>query len=141
MQTSSHHRRLAWAMLVVVPAALHAQPIYRCGNTYSQTPCADGIVVSAEDSRTAAQKAQTDAATAQATRRAAQMQRERLTAERSPGSSASQPGPIKAQPAPRSTATSARQTGPKPKASEPGYFTAAARTAEKTKATTAPVRD
>jgi len=37
------------------------QNVYRCGNTYSQKPCADGIALEVDDARTAEQKAQSDA--------------------------------------------------------------------------------
>ncbi|HNV60035.1 MAG TPA: hypothetical protein PKH72_10300 [Rhodoferax sp.] len=37
------------------------QNVYRCGNTYSQKPCADGIALDFDDARTAEQKAQSDA--------------------------------------------------------------------------------
>ena len=37
--------------------AAHAQVVYRCGNSYSQTPCADGKAISTDDSRTDAQRA------------------------------------------------------------------------------------
>ena len=35
----------------------HAQQVYRCGNSYSQIPCAGAVTVPAEDSRSAAQRA------------------------------------------------------------------------------------
>lgn len=37
--------------------ATHAQTVYRCGNSYSQTPCADGKAIPTDDSRTDAQRA------------------------------------------------------------------------------------
>jgi len=37
--------------------AATAQTVYRCGNSYSQTPCAGGTAVSTDDSRTDAQRA------------------------------------------------------------------------------------
>ncbi len=39
----------------------HGQNAYRCGNTYSQTPCPGGVSVDAADGRSNAQKAQSDA--------------------------------------------------------------------------------
>jgi len=33
------------------------QQVYRCGNSYSQSPCAGGVTVNADDSRTDAQRA------------------------------------------------------------------------------------
>lgn len=81
MRASAHRRRMVGILLVLAPAVLHSQPIYRCGNVYSQMPCTDGTVLSADDRRTADQKAQTDAATAQAMRQADRMERDRLAAE------------------------------------------------------------
>lgn len=37
--------------------AAYAQPVYRCGNFYSQTPCTGGVTVQADDARTDAQRA------------------------------------------------------------------------------------
>ncbi|MEO8079223.1 MAG: hypothetical protein ABI641_01745 [Caldimonas sp.] len=47
------------ATLFVSSAGAQAQspPVYRCGNTYSSTPCADGKVVDADDPRTPEQRA------------------------------------------------------------------------------------
>lgn len=44
-------------------AGASAQNVYKCGNTYSQKPCPDGIVVDVQDARTPAQKAEADAKT------------------------------------------------------------------------------
>jgi hypothetical protein len=33
-----------------------AQQVYRCGSSYSQTPCADGVAVLTDDARTEAQR-------------------------------------------------------------------------------------
>jgi hypothetical protein len=46
----------AIAYLAIGQAAL-AQPVYRCGNSYSQTPCAGAVTVQADDTRTDAQRA------------------------------------------------------------------------------------
>ena len=48
---------LAWALALVAPLA-HAAPIYRCGQTYSQTPCSGGRLLESTDPRTAAQRAE-----------------------------------------------------------------------------------
>ena len=69
-------------LLGMLPMSNQAQAIYRCGNSYSQTPCAGGSVVDADDRRSAEQKAQTDAAAAQAGRQADRMEHERLARER-----------------------------------------------------------
>ncbi|MCZ4317296.1 hypothetical protein O4H66_28175 [Comamonadaceae bacterium G21597-S1] len=105
---------MAAILLAVAPAMLQSQPIYRCGNVYSQMPCADAIVLDADDRRTAEQKAQTDAATAQAMRQADRMQRDRLAAERVPARSAGPAGTGRASPvAPPTTKPTLRQTEPR----------------------------
>lgn len=63
------------------------QTIYRCGNSYSDAPCAGASMLAIDDSRSPAQKAQTDAATRQTRSLAQQMERERLALEKSAMSS------------------------------------------------------
>ena len=70
-----------WAGTVLGPFAI-GQTIYKCGNVYGQSPCPDGVVVDANDTRTPAQKAQADAATAQAARSADKLERERVSLEK-----------------------------------------------------------
>lgn len=55
--------------------------VYRCGNTYSQKPCADGVVVEVQDTRTAEQKAQADATTRRDTAIGNDMEKGRLAEE------------------------------------------------------------
>ena len=62
-------------------AAALSQTIYRCGDSYSQTPCPGATSLEVDDSRSALQKAQADAATAAASRTAGTMERERLARE------------------------------------------------------------
>jgi len=65
----------AWA----VPAGVSAQnTVYRCGNSYSQSPCAGGKVVEVEDGRSEAQGAQTRSAAERDARNAAVMEKDRL---------------------------------------------------------------
>jgi hypothetical protein len=69
----------------VAPAtAQGTQNVYRCGNTYSQQPCADGKLVAASDSRSAAQKSQTDDATKRDAKVADAMEKARLKEEAKP---------------------------------------------------------
>jgi FKBP-type peptidyl-prolyl cis-trans isomerase len=42
--------------LATCPYSASAQTVYRCGNSYSQTPCAGAIEVPVEDARTEAQR-------------------------------------------------------------------------------------
>lgn len=48
---------IAWLALAANPYSAIAQTVYRCGNSYSQTPCAGAIEVPVEDTRTEAQRA------------------------------------------------------------------------------------
>ena len=61
---------LAWGLALVAPLA-DAEPIYRCGRTYSQTPCTGGRMLESSDPRTAAQRAEA--------RRVAQRERQKAT--------------------------------------------------------------
>jgi hypothetical protein len=58
-----------------------AQTVYRCGDSYSQTPCHGGQVIDVEDSRSAIQRSQTLAATQRDTRLANAMEKMRLDEE------------------------------------------------------------
>jgi hypothetical protein len=69
---------LVLVVLSVSSSGAGAQQIYRCGDSYSQTPCPDGVVIDATDGRTKAQKTQTDLATERAERTAVAMEKARL---------------------------------------------------------------
>jgi hypothetical protein len=58
-----------------------AQEVYRCGNTYSQKPCTDGVVVGVQDARTPDQKEQADALTRHDAAAANAMEKARLKEE------------------------------------------------------------
>jgi hypothetical protein len=62
---------------------LHAQTIYKCGNTYSQVACPDAKTVLIEDKREPEQKQQTDAATQRDAKLAKALEKERLALEKS----------------------------------------------------------
>jgi hypothetical protein len=66
--------------LAAAGAASAATPIYRCGQSYSQTPCPGGHVVDSTDSRTAEQRAEARRMAARE-RRLAEMEHERLASE------------------------------------------------------------
>ncbi len=71
--------------LVFVALATHgpstsAQTTYRCGNSYSQTPCPDAKVIEPSDPRTPAQKLQADGAARRDERSADALEQERLKA-------------------------------------------------------------
>lgn len=67
---------------MVFSVGLQAQSVYRCGNTYSQTPCPGAEPLELKDSRQPEQKQQTDAAAGQAARLAQSMEQARLTEEK-----------------------------------------------------------
>lgn len=77
---------LAWKALLFLTLsaaamAASAQVTYRCGNSYSQSPCPGAVEVDTRDTRTGAQKAQTDLATQRDTRTANALEKARLLQE------------------------------------------------------------
>jgi G3E family GTPase len=67
--------------LATLGTAAFGQKIYRCGSEYSQVPCANAIVVEADDARSAAQKVQSDAMIQRNTTAARAMETTRLKEE------------------------------------------------------------
>lgn len=51
-----HHRVLPCLLLLALNTMTLAQPVYRCGNSYSQTPCPGAVPVAADDARSDAQR-------------------------------------------------------------------------------------
>jgi type II secretory pathway component HofQ len=79
-----HFGRWACAIFVTSACAMGAaqtKTIYRCGTTYSDTPCGQGVIVPTADPRTAAQKAQTQEASARSASLAGQLEKARRTDE------------------------------------------------------------
>ena len=99
-----------------------AQNVYRCGDSYSNQPCAGATMVLADDSRSAAQRAATEAATGRAAKLAALMQKERVKQEGEPAQATIPPPRIEA-PEPLAERPVARRKS-KPRKSE--LFTAVA---------------
>jgi len=106
-----------------------AQAVYRCGNLYSQQPCADALPLDAADSRTAAQSAQTQAAASRAASSAQRMEKERLAQaaqavanSRAPAQRAKPPASAASAPMNSPTHSPDRRKQKKP----PEFFTAAA---------------
>ena len=73
------------ALILIASCALQAKAqtpnAYRCGNSYSQTPCPGGTPVDAADSRSSAQKAQSDAVIQRDKSTASSMEKSRLQEE------------------------------------------------------------
>ncbi len=114
----------ATLMLLLVATGANAQPVYRCGSVYSQSPCPHGKIVEATDPRTAAQRAEARRVVDDERRLAAEMRRERLAEQAAvkPAAASSLSGPVPAQPA------SGAERGPKKrvsaKAEAPAVFIA-----------------
>lgn len=68
--------------LSVIPTWANAQKVYRCGNSYSQTPCADGKALDLADNRTAAQQKQAAAATSNRVEEVAALEKARVAQEK-----------------------------------------------------------
>jgi hypothetical protein len=100
-------------------AAQGTQSIYRCGDSYSQQPCAGGKLVAASDSRSAAQKSQTDHATKRDAKAAEEMEKTRLKEE-------AKPAPVGLPPAKPETPKDAPKPKAKGKTKKPEHFTAVA---------------
>ncbi len=65
-----------------VSAGVCAQPVYRCGSTYTNIPCAaDAGQLDVQDSRTAEQQAQTAAGVQKEAKLAKKLEKERLKRE------------------------------------------------------------
>ncbi len=70
-------------LLAVAGATAQAEgPVYRCGSSYSQTPCPGGRQVEAGDPRTAAQRAEARRIAAAERTAARKAEQERLAAEK-----------------------------------------------------------
>ena len=79
-----HFRRWGCAILVTGACAMGAaqtKTIYRCGTTYSDTPCEQAITLPTADPRTPAQKAQTDQANTSAANLAGKLEKARRADE------------------------------------------------------------
>ena len=113
---------------VTLALPLQAQPIYRCANSYSQTPCPGGIAIDVDDSRSSVQKARSDAANLQALRLANEMEKTRLKGELNADKKAKPPQAGTKSATAKGTAT---KHGRGPKDTQPGPFVAFAPPQEK----------
>ncbi|MFL6661640.1 MAG: hypothetical protein ACJ8G7_05630 [Rhizobacter sp.] len=109
--------RLVLLLFLLLPMAAvtaTATPIYRCGQTYSQTPCAGGKLIDSADPRTAAQRAEARRASEREKKLATQMERDRLGQE---AASAPAAGTLDTRPgasAPKEAAKGSKKGGKKP---------------------------
>lgn len=68
--------------IYALSTAATAQITYKCGDSYSQTPCPGAVVIDIADDRTAEQKLQADLATGRDARIAEAMRKARLDQEK-----------------------------------------------------------
>ena len=101
-------------------APVAAQNVYRCGESYSNQPCAGATVVPTDDPRTAAQRAQTESAVKRDAKAAQAMEKERLQQEARPAQATIPLVP----PVPVGIAAVEDRTAAKRKAKKPALFTA-----------------
>lgn len=73
---------LAVLAMVLLSGHAAAQTVYRCGNSYGQTPCPEATVIDAADPRTSEQKAQADAAAKRTAQSADALEKARLQREK-----------------------------------------------------------
>jgi hypothetical protein len=69
------------ASYLMSTGAIGQNGIYRCGNSYSQKPCTDAVVVDVQDARTPDQKVQADATIRRDTATGNAMEKARLAQE------------------------------------------------------------
>jgi hypothetical protein len=110
------------ALLAFLPG-VHAQNAYRCGNSYSQTPCPGGVPVAADDSRSKAQKAQSESVIKRDLRTGEAMEKSRLQQEEAQKRTAQLPAE---KPVAKSTTTEPGKPtqSTKKRSRAPEYFTA-----------------
>lgn len=128
------HPILHTVLLVALGSAAivtQAQPVYRCGKTYSQIPCPGGRVVDTRDVRTKKQRTDSQKATARDTELAADLEKARQQEE---AMAAAGSTPVKKTPKIK-TAKSAKAKSKKSDKKEPEFFTAAAAPEKKKKKT------
>jgi hypothetical protein len=98
-----------------------AQPVYRCGDSYTNQPCPGGRQIQADDPRTPAQRAQTTEAAKRDAKLADEMEKTRLKQEAKAAVAPVPPAPAVAEPPAESA--SDRTYSPM-RAKKPAYFTA-----------------
>jgi len=113
------------ASLFLITTGLCQAQTYRCGNSYSATPCADGTAIDASDTRTPAQQKAALASTQRQEAKASALEKDRLKKEaaaQKETKQAQQPS-TNASKAPAKNETPTKQHH-KPQRKPPEYFTA-----------------
>ena len=129
------------ALLLIAACAVSTgawgQKVYRCGSSYSQTPCPDGAIVDADDTRSKSQKTQADLATARDVKTANTLEQVRLKDENEaatrsqPVTKGSKSSTLKSKAKTEAKAEGTAQKKSKKK-KEPEFFTAKAAPEKKT---------
>jgi hypothetical protein len=102
-----------------------AQKVYRCGQNYSQTPCAGAEQVDTTDTRTPAQQKQTSQAAARDARAANALEKARLSQEKADLAANARPStPAALAATPAATPASFASGRKKADKKEPEFFTA-----------------
>ena len=111
---------IVFTALIATGTQAFAQ-VYRCGDTYSQQPCAGGKVIAPEDARSASQRTSADELTRREVQAADAMEKARLAREDKPAQVAMPPSPVSsrtdepsAKPAPRKAVKPERFIVPTP---------------------------
>lgn len=112
--------------------------VYKCGSTYSQTPCDGAIAVQVDDARSKEQKSQSEAATVQQGKTANAMEKARLKEEaqaiaQSKSTLPSSKTAAKAPPKPKADTDATAPKESKGKKKESEFFIAKEATAAKKK--------
>lgn len=106
-----------------IPTWALAATVYKCGNSYSQVPCADGVELNTSAGPSAQQQRAARKAAEQDEKTARTMEKERLDAEKA--AIKAQQAATKTQPHDKA-APKEKATGTKTKNKEPEFFTAKA---------------
>ena len=121
-----HPALIAFAafLFLITTGLCHAQT-YRCGNSYSATPCADGTPIDSSDTRTPAQQKAALASTQRQHAQASALEKDRLKKEAAAQKEAKQTQ----QPTTNASKAPATNEAPtkqhhKPQRKPPEYFTA-----------------
>jgi hypothetical protein len=113
-----------------VPTGASSQTIYKCGASYSQTPCSGGNAIDVTDTRTSEQKKQTDVAANRDAQIAERMEKSRILQEKTDLASNTPP----ATPTKNNKNSRAPSASGKKKPRTPDHFIAQAPGEEKKKA-------
>ena len=130
------NRAIAFAIILIalciVLERAQAQNAYRCGSSYSQTPCPGGVPVDTADTRSKDQKAAAEAVAKRDMRMADSMEKSRLQQEEAQRKLAAKTaGTSAGKPAAKEAPSDKQAHSSKKKSRPPEYFTA--RTGEKKK--------